>query len=284
MTRPIPALAKTQPDSVKALAERGQNIKKAAAFTLVLLVACTGEASDTTEQSATDTTTSTSVAPTTTPDLSGDLELALEQVDDLEARVSELQTEVEQEAQTRKEAESALAEAEAALEEAQSEVAALRLAYDDEIQQILSDGVSAVVDSSCSAIDGVLTDSQVTELIDRQIADWVGQPGLPEGADEHLDRQAIEEQVATCVAEGAEEARQAELREAKSDGFWTVGEEIAPGTWESQGSGDGCYWARLDSEQGIIDNHFGNAGGRITIRSSDAEVEFNGCGQWEYQG
>lgn len=70
----------------------------------------------------------------------------------------------------------------------------------------------------------------------------------------------------------------------KGDGFYTVGDEIAAGIWRSNGSGDGCYWARLDSNQGILDNHYGIAGGSVTIRSSDYEVEFNGCGTWEFQG
>ena len=60
--------------------------------------------------------------------------------------------------------------------------------------------------------------------------------------------------------------------------------EIAAGTWESQGTQDECYWARLDADQDILDNHFGNAGGRITIRSTDTEVEFSDCGTWIYQG
>ena len=70
----------------------------------------------------------------------------------------------------------------------------------------------------------------------------------------------------------------------KGDGFYTVGVEIAPGQWESTGSGDGCYWARLDGNQNVLDNHFGSAGGSMTVRESDYEVEFNGCGTWEYGG
>lgn len=72
--------------------------------------------------------------------------------------------------------------------------------------------------------------------------------------------------------------------EPKGDGFYTVGVEIAPGRWESTGTGDGCYWARLDGNQNILDNHFGSAGGSITIRPNDYEIEFNGCGTWEFAG
>ena len=70
----------------------------------------------------------------------------------------------------------------------------------------------------------------------------------------------------------------------KSNGFFTVGVEIAPGQWRSTGSNGGCYWARLDSSQEIIDNHFGNAGGTVTVAASDYEVQFSDCGQWEYVG
>ena len=70
----------------------------------------------------------------------------------------------------------------------------------------------------------------------------------------------------------------------KGDGFYTVGVEITPGRWESTGTGDGCYWARLDGNQNILDNHFGSAGGSITIRPNDYEIEFNGCGTWEFAG
>jgi len=70
--------------------------------------------------------------------------------------------------------------------------------------------------------------------------------------------------------------------EPKGNGFYTVGVEIAPGKWSSTGTGDGCYWARLDGNQNTLDNHFGNAGGSVTIRPTDYEVEFNDCGTWEY--
>lgn len=70
----------------------------------------------------------------------------------------------------------------------------------------------------------------------------------------------------------------------KGDGFYTVGLEIAPGRWESTGTGDSCYWARLDGNQNLLDNHFGNAGGSITVRPTDYEIEFNECGTWQYAG
>ena len=70
----------------------------------------------------------------------------------------------------------------------------------------------------------------------------------------------------------------------KDSGFYTVGIEIVPGQWRSTGTGDGCYWARLNGEQDIIDNHFGNAGGTVTVSASDYEVQFDDCGIWEFFG
>jgi hypothetical protein len=84
--------------------------------------------------------------------------------------------------------------------------------------------------------------------------------------------------------EGADKILQDDAEEPKGDGFYTVGVEIAVGRWKSNGAGDSCYWARLDGNQNTIDNHFGNAGGTVTIRATDYEIEFEDCGQWEYLG
>lgn len=71
-------------------------------------------------------------------------------------------------------------------------------------------------------------------------------------------------------------------KEPKDDGFYTVGLEISPGNWFSQDGYDSCYWARMDSYQNIIDNHYGQSGGLIVIRPTDYEVEFSGCGTFEF--
>lgn len=72
--------------------------------------------------------------------------------------------------------------------------------------------------------------------------------------------------------------------EPKGDGFYTVGVEIVSGRWRSTGTGTSCYWARLDSYQDILDNHFGQSGGTVTIRDTDYEAEFHGCGTWVFLG
>ena len=75
-----------------------------------------------------------------------------------------------------------------------------------------------------------------------------------------------------------------DITQPLGDGFYTVGEEIAPGKWRSTGTGDECFWQRLDSDQGILDDHYGMAGGTVTVRQSDYEIHFEGCGMWEWLG
>jgi hypothetical protein len=84
--------------------------------------------------------------------------------------------------------------------------------------------------------------------------------------------------------EGLERELAPDAMDPKDDGFYTVGVEIAPGRWESTGDGDDCYWQRLDDHQDTLDNHFGAAGGTVTILESDYEVQFKDCGTWEYAG
>jgi len=84
--------------------------------------------------------------------------------------------------------------------------------------------------------------------------------------------------------ENAEPILQPDAADPKGDGFYTVGVEIAVGRWKSTSTDDSCYWERLDGNQEIIDNHYGMAGGTMTISAYDYEVSFLDCGTWEYQG
>jgi hypothetical protein len=77
---------------------------------------------------------------------------------------------------------------------------------------------------------------------------------------------------------------QADASADKGSGFYTVGVEIVPGSWRSTGSGDSCYWARLDGNQNLLDNHYGLSGGTITIQPGDYEVEFSDCGTFVLEG
>jgi len=104
----------------------------------------------------------------------------------------------------------------------------------------------------------------------------------PQGAPP--DRSQRSNRPATAIAATVAPIATQSLVSPKGDGFYTVGDEIAPGRWESTGSDDRCYWERLDEYQDILDNHFGQAGGTVTILSTDHEVHFKNCGTWEYMG
>lgn len=68
----------------------------------------------------------------------------------------------------------------------------------------------------------------------------------------------------------------------KGNGFYLVNVDIAPGVWRSTGSSDGCYWAVTSSTNDILNNHFGMSGGTAYIDPAGFQVEFNGCGTWEF--
>lgn len=70
------------------------------------------------------------------------------------------------------------------------------------------------------------------------------------------------------------------LKQPKSDGFYLIGVDIAPGIWRSTGSDDGCYWEITTSTGDIIDNHFGMSGGTAYIPESGFQVVFEDCGNW----
>ena len=75
-----------------------------------------------------------------------------------------------------------------------------------------------------------------------------------------------------------------ELTAPKDDGFYTVGEEIAVGKWESENGQDSCVWKLLDENQETIDLHFGISGGVVTVTEDVFEVKFSGCGPFTYVG
>ena len=70
----------------------------------------------------------------------------------------------------------------------------------------------------------------------------------------------------------------------KSSGLYTVGIEIAVGTWVSDEENSGCYRSRLNRNQEIIEYRLGEKAGYLTIAPTDYEVELDGCGNWVHQG
>ena len=67
------------------------------------------------------------------------------------------------------------------------------------------------------------------------------------------------------------------------DGVYLVGVDIQAGTWRSDGTGTGCYWARLSNIRGqddIIANNFGSAPAIVTVLATDVAFEVSRCGNW----
>lgn len=67
------------------------------------------------------------------------------------------------------------------------------------------------------------------------------------------------------------------------DGTWTVGKQIAAGTYYTKG-GSNCYWARLSGFSGTLTSTLANTDPQgqsiVTVLPSDAGFKSAGCGQW----
>lgn len=72
------------------------------------------------------------------------------------------------------------------------------------------------------------------------------------------------------------------LFEPKTNGFYLINTNIAPGVWKSDGSSGSCYWAVTSATGDILSNHFGMAGGTAYVDPTGFQVEFNGCGTWTF--
>ncbi|MDS1270689.1 hypothetical protein RIF23_10300 [Lipingzhangella sp. LS1_29] len=102
--------------------------------------------------------------------------------------------------------------------------------------------------------------------------------------EEELDER--EDEVAAREDAVTEAENQAAENTFSGSGTYTVGEDIEPGTYRSEGSD--CYWARLSSTTGhydsIIANSFSSGPQVVTIEPGDAAFETSGCGEWSKDG
>lgn len=75
-----------------------------------------------------------------------------------------------------------------------------------------------------------------------------------------------------------------EMEAPTGSGLYRVGENMAPGLWFSDGTADDCYWqiSPIGAPDDIIDNHFGYAGGSVTL-SAGTTFESDDCGTWTLQ-
>lgn len=73
------------------------------------------------------------------------------------------------------------------------------------------------------------------------------------------------------------------LTAPKGDGVYLVGVDIQLGTWQSSGGdGEDCYWVRRKYDAIALQEYSGPPGVSVTLQAVDYEVEFRGCGTWEY--
>lgn len=176
----------------------------------------------------------------------------------------------------------ATADLEAERDAAVEELEEIRVRFDPEIQAAVAAAQQAAADAACAAGDAYGADPSgaapnAQTFIEEALT------GLPDGAT--IDEAAVQARLDECIVQGEARAAAAVLTEPKGDGLWTVGLEIAPGRWRSSGTGDDCYWQRSPdgNPDDIIDNHFGLAGGTVTIREGE-EFETEDCGVWEFVG
>lgn len=72
------------------------------------------------------------------------------------------------------------------------------------------------------------------------------------------------------------------LKAPRGNGFYLIGSEIAPGVWDSDGTGDRCYWKVTNAEGKTLSNHYGLAGGIAYVPSTAFQVLFEDCGTWTW--
>lgn len=177
-------------------------------------------------------------------------------------------------------------------EQLQENLDALLLKYDPQIRAALARLETDLMGDSCAlgrrdAKGGTPSSDPIDDLD-------VDVPGGLQGRalEDLVDVEAVAREYTRCFKQERalirEKREQAQLTKNKGDGFYTVGEEIAAGTWRSTGGGGSCYWERLSGFSGdfgdIITNYFGTAGVTVTISSSDKAFKTEGCGTWRYIG
>ncbi len=72
------------------------------------------------------------------------------------------------------------------------------------------------------------------------------------------------------------------------DGYWLIGDEVAPGLWRNSGSADTCYWERLSGFswefEDIITNGLSTSIQTVQISAGDTGFHASRCGNWTYLG
>lgn len=68
-----------------------------------------------------------------------------------------------------------------------------------------------------------------------------------------------------------------------SDGLYSVGTTIFPGSYASAGPADGgtCYWRRIGADDTTLDNALTKQPQVVTIETTDVGFKTRGCQPWE---
>ena len=148
-------------------------------------------------------------------------------------------------------------------------------------------GDTATVEAALTASSAEGEESyQVTQELVREGGAW-----HPVMRDEQLANfAAAEQEVAQYEAEPssapgepAPEPEESGAGTIPGDGTFLVGEDIQPGTYRTDGE-EGCYWARLSDASGELESIIANGNPQgpttVTISTSDAAFETNGCSGW----
>jgi hypothetical protein len=77
------------------------------------------------------------------------------------------------------------------------------------------------------------------------------------------------------------DARTAALKATSfADGVWVVGTDIQPGTYRAAQATSDCYWAKLQTDDGIIKNDIPGGPTTVTIETSVPKFKSTRCGTW----
>lgn len=182
----------------------------------------------------------------------------------------------------------AIDERDLALEEAEQAAAdrdEVLARFDPQIQASIAQLVATADSTVCAAGDSAGFNGQQIPTLDAAldpVVSAIPEVALPGGPSDYLSMPALEERLASCYAAGKQRGT---LMGPHGDGFFTIGVEMAAGRWRSDGQASNCYWqiSPDGNPDDIIDNHFGNAGGTVTLREGQ-EFESDGCGTWTLVG
>ena len=163
----------------------------------------------------------------------------------------------------------------------QTDLEAVLTRFDPQIQAAIAQLVGNADSTVCFVGDAAGYSNQPMPNLDAAldpVVSAIPDAALPGGPSEYLSMPALEQRLQACYDSGKQRGT---LQGPHGDGFFTIGVEMAAGRWRSDGTGSSCYWqiSPDGNPDDIIDNHFGNAGGTVTLRDGQ-EFESDGCGTW----